>query len=102
MTRSSGNGWGQFPTPVGIEVDGPPGFIIERGITVGGKGVGIPGPPSRAEPPDSKLVKQSEKVVTKALIRFLDEVEAVASVRHLNGCVRAARYDHRGGLSVQL
>ncbi len=84
------------PTAAGA-VDAPPGFALEKEIGIGGMGVVyLARQLGLNRPVALKVVKGSEKVDAKALIRFLAEAEAVASIRHPN-VVEVYQYgDHQG------
>ncbi len=78
-------------------VDAPPGFAIEREIGVGGMGVVyLARQMGLNRPVALKLVKASDKVDVKALIRFLAEAEVVASIRHPNVVEVYSYGDHAG------
>jgi serine/threonine protein kinase len=65
--------------------DAPPGFAIETEVGVGGRGVVyLAGQLGLNRPVALKLVKATDRVDAKALIRFLAEAEAVAAVPHPN------------------
>jgi hypothetical protein len=76
--------------------DLPPGFVLEREIGVGGMGVVyLARQQGLNRPVALKLVKDA-RVDAKALIRFLAEAEAVASIKHPN-VVEVYQYgDHHG------
>jgi tetratricopeptide (TPR) repeat protein/predicted Ser/Thr protein kinase len=77
--------------------EAPPGFVLERELGVGGMGVVYLARQSGLNRPVAlKLVKHAETVDAKALIRFLAEAEAVASIKHPN-VVEVYQYgDHAG------
>jgi hypothetical protein len=86
------------PPPAGPQaIDPPPGFVLEREIGVGGMGVVyLARQLGLNRPVALKLVKGSDKLDAKAVIRFLAEAEAVAAVRHPN-VVEVYQYgDHQG------
>jgi hypothetical protein len=78
-------------------MDAPPGFVIERELSVGGMGVVYLAKQAGLNRPVAlKVVKGGTKVDGKALIRFLAEAEAVASIKHPN-VVEVYQYgDHAG------
>ena len=83
--------------PVSTPVEPPPGFLLEKEIGAGGMGVVyLARQQGLNRPVALKLVKASEKVDSKALIRFLAEAEAVAAVRHPN-VVEVYQYGEHAG-----
>jgi WD40 repeat protein len=83
--------------PPTAELDPPPGFVVERQLGFGGMGaVYLARQLGLNRTVALKLVKGTEAIEPKALIRFLAEAEVVAAVRHPN-VVEVYQYGEHNG-----
>ncbi len=90
-------GAGGAPLPPATPLDAPPGFTLDREIGAGGMGVVyLARQQGLNRPVALKTVRAGTTLDARALIRFLAEAEAIASIRHPNVVEVYAFGEHAG------